>query len=154
MKQKRKWELEVKRQQELLQQALKQVLGRNEDEHTGSQTQKVIGEEEGVEEEGLAVEAEGDGEGDEEELVDYSNSQESAESFQSKMERVTRKKITAYDKKEEENYPRRCDRLKDKEDMRVEDMAKESAAAKDDYVKTGKTRGAEMGSKAGRTSGK
>jgi hypothetical protein len=133
MKQKSKLELEVKRQHELLQQALKQVLGRNEDEHTGSQTQKVIGEEEGAEEEGLAVEAEGDGEGDAEELADYSNSQESAESFRSKMERVTGKKITAYDKREEENNPRRCNRLKDKEEMRVEDMAKESVAAKDDY---------------------
>jgi hypothetical protein len=81
MKQKSKLELEVKRQHELLQQALKQVLGRNEDEHTGSQSQKVIGEEEGAEEEGLAVEAEGDGEGNEEELLDYSNSQESAKIF-------------------------------------------------------------------------
>jgi hypothetical protein len=45
------------------------------------------------------------------------------------MERVTKNMI----KKEEGNNPRRCDRLKDKEDMRVEVMAEESAAAKDDY---------------------
>ena len=35
--------------------------------------------------------------------------------------------------KETEDGPRRCDRLKMKEDLRVEDLAKERAAAKDNY---------------------
>jgi hypothetical protein len=34
---------------------------------------------------------------------------------------------------EGDGVPRRCDRLKDKDDMRVEDLAKEMAAAKDNY---------------------
>ena len=55
------------------------------------------------------------------------------------MTRITR--ITNFDGQEEDigedgkdRVPTRCPRLKDREDVRVEDMAKERAAAKDTYV--------------------
>ena len=65
--------------------------------------------------------------------MDYTNSQESEETLGDKIERITGKKCGDDVDKENENLLRRCDRLKNKEDVRVEDLARERAAAKDNY---------------------
>ena len=115
-------ELEVKRQSELLQATMRQLAEQEEGEHITSQTRT-----------GVDGDRENEKDAEDEELVDYTNSQESGESFREKIERVTSKAVMDGTDKEQEDAPRRCDRLKTKEDMRVEDLAKERAAAKDNY---------------------
>ena len=65
--------------------------------------------------------------------MDYNDSQESGESFRTQMEKATGNKIILPGEKEGEQNPRRCNRFKAKEDAKIEDLAKERAAAKDDY---------------------
>lgn len=65
--------------------------------------------------------------------VDYAPSQESIEYFGTRIGIYPRKDVTDEGIAEADGVPRRCDRLKDREDVRVEDLAKEWAAAKNNY---------------------
>lgn len=59
--------------------------------------------------------------------MDYNDSQESTESFGTSMENIQGKKMVQQGENDGEGVPKRCDRLKDKEDMKVQDLAKERA---------------------------
>ena len=71
---------------------------------------------------------------EQEEQVDYTNSQDSVESFKTRIEKFTGRSANDENAdRDTEEAPRRCDRLKMKEDVRVADLAKERAAAKNNY---------------------
>lgn len=67
------------------------------------------------------------------EPVDYTFSQDSAECFGTKMRKIQGVSLGVDVDDDNDGGPRRCDRLKSREYMRVEDLARERAAAKDNY---------------------
>lgn len=67
------------------------------------------------------------------EPVDYNSSQQTVDSFGTKMLKVQSSQGDGDSEKEVGGPPRRCPRLKDVEDVRIEDLAKKRAADKNDY---------------------
>jgi hypothetical protein len=70
----------------------------------------------------------------EQDQVDYETSQESHDSFTTKISNIDEGQYAAKkDGKGVPEIPRRCDRLKDREDANVEEMVKDKAVANDNY---------------------